>query len=223
MIVVIQCAARKLPTAGHLVSANGQPVDFVAHPEIAPRVSGRACARPDDLRDGGTPWRKVLLEYNENPGDNPLRLYPAYRLYENKTYERLVDHFGASNVHILSAGWGLIRADFLTPSYDITFSPSADPYKRRRKVDHYEDFRLPPEDTGKDIVFLGGKDYLPLFCSLTGTSGGKRTVFFNSREAPQYEGITLKRYETATRTNWRYQCAEAFLDGRVSTYEAKTT
>ena len=61
---------------------------------------------------------------------SPFGLLPAYQLYENSTYNRLVDRFGLSNVYILSAGWGLIPADFLTPHYDITFSASADAYKR---------------------------------------------------------------------------------------------
>lgn len=48
--------------------------------------------------------------------------------------------FGLDNVMILSAGWGLIPAQFLTPRYDITFSASAEPYVRRRKNQAYEDF-----------------------------------------------------------------------------------
>jgi hypothetical protein len=215
MIVVMQCAASKQNDAGRLVTVDGKPVEFVAHPQLGPRRHDRVYARPDDLREDGTSWRRASLEYNENPGENPLRLYPAHMLYENKSYERLVDRFGASNVYILSAGRGLIRAGFLTPSYDITFSSSADDYKRRRKVDHYEDFRLLPDDTRKDVVFFGGKDYLPLFCSLTDASRGRRTVFFNSRQTPQCEGIILRRFETAARTNWHYQCAQEFLEGKI--------
>jgi hypothetical protein len=62
----------------------------------------------------------VLQEYNALPGNNPLGLYPAWRLYENRSYEGLVDRFGVDNLYILSAGWGLISAAFLTPNYDIT-------------------------------------------------------------------------------------------------------
>jgi hypothetical protein len=84
MIVVIQCAASKRPDAGHLIAANGKLVDFVAQPQIAPRDPDRVYARPDDLCEDGISWRQHLLKYNDNPGDNPLRLYPAYQLYENK-------------------------------------------------------------------------------------------------------------------------------------------
>ena len=55
------------------------------------------------------------------------------RLYKNSAYEYLVNQLGEDKVFILSAGWGLIPAPFLTPDYDITFSGNAEAYKRRRK------------------------------------------------------------------------------------------
>src|SRR5262249_22117057 len=141
--------------------------------------------------------------------------FPAYRLYENRAYERLVDRFGLANVYILSAGWGLVGADFLTPHYDITFRASADSYKRRRKTDRYEDFAFLPEGTRDDIVFLGGKDYLPLFCDLTADLHGTKIVFYNSANSPRVNGCALRRFETATRTNWHYECAKALIDGSI--------
>jgi hypothetical protein len=36
MIAVIQCAGRKLPGAGHLLTATGKPVIFVGNPAAAP-------------------------------------------------------------------------------------------------------------------------------------------------------------------------------------------
>jgi hypothetical protein len=215
MIVVIQCAASKRSDAGHLAVAGGKLVDFVANPQLAPRNPDRVYARPDDSWEYGTSWRQLLLKYNKDTSDNPLRLYPAYQLYENKAYGRLVDRFGSKNVYLLSAGWGMIRADFLTPSYDITFSPSADAYKRRRKTDRYDDFRMLPDNTEDDIVFFGGKEYLPLFCLLTDRIRSRKIVFFNSATTPQFSNCTLRRFETATRTNWHYKCANAFLDGMI--------
>ena len=160
-------------------------------------------------------WRDVLLKYNETAKDNPLGLYPAYQLYENRTYGRLVDRFGSQNVYILSAGWGLIRGDFLTPYYDITYSPSAEPYKRRKKTEWYGDFRMMPGNTDEEILFFGGKDYLPLFCSLTKTIKSPKTVFYNSSRIPEATGCALRRFETSTRTNWHYECANAYLDGAI--------
>jgi hypothetical protein len=121
MIVVIQCAARKSRNAGHLVTADGKPVTFVAHPKIASK-DDKVYARPDDDAGEGRSWREVLRAYNRDPRGNLLGLLPAYRLYRNPIYERLVDSVGIDGVYILCAGWGLIRSDFLTPYYDITFS-----------------------------------------------------------------------------------------------------
>jgi hypothetical protein len=215
MIVVIQCAASKRSGVGHLVSGSGKPLIFVAEPQSAPVDPAHAYARPDDPSGAGMSWRQALLQYNEEPRDNPFGLYPAWQLYENKNYERLVDRLGLRKVYILSAGWGLIRADFLTPYYDITFSPSAAGYKRRRKADAYQDFRMLPDKTDEDILFFGGKDYLRLFCSLTAAIRSKKTAFYNSARLPQADGCTLERFETTTRTNWHYECANAFLDGTL--------
>lgn len=164
MIVVIQCAARKAPNAGHLVTADGKPVTFVAHPEIAPRDDG-VYARPDDDAGEGRSWREVLLVYNRESRGNPLALLPAYRLYQNPVYARLVDTLGIESVYILSAGWGLIRSDFLTPYYDITFgnAPNVEPFKRRKKADRYKDSGILPNSTDEEILFFGGRDHVPLF------------------------------------------------------------
>jgi hypothetical protein len=218
MIIVIQCAAGKHEEAGRLQTVSGKPVEFVASPKLAPPDSTRLYARPDDLADPGVSWRQALLNYNSGNNGNPLGLYSAYRLYQNKIYERLAERFGVENVYILSAGWGLIRTDFLTPYYDITFSQSADDYKRRRKPDRYADFCMLPAPAGDDIVFFGGKDYLPLFSALTAAVKTRKIVFYNSGTAPQISGCVLRRFETTTRTNWHYECAKAFFDGvlRVS-------
>ena len=215
MIVVIQCAAKKKPGAGHLCRRDGQPVLFVADPDSAPTTAANAYARPDDTSDTGVSWRAQLVGYNNEPESNPLDLVPAWQLYENRTYARLVDAYGLESVYILSAGWGLIASDFLTPVYDITFSPSADSYKRRRKKDRYDDLHMLPADTTEPIVFFGGKDYVQLFCSLTGSAKGQRFLFYNSANAPDAPGCTLKRFNTTTRTNWHYECASAFINGAI--------
>ena len=98
---------------------------------------------------------------------NPLGLLPAWQLYQNDTYALLHDKYGSNHLYILSAGWGLISADFLTPYYDITFSRSADRYKHRDAKDRYNDFCMLPTDIAEPVVFFGGKSYVPLFCRLT--------------------------------------------------------
>lgn len=215
MIAVISCAARKRALAGRLETPTGQPVTFVAHPREAPAAQDVLFAHPDEVSPDGWPWRETLLKYNINQSDNPLRLLPAWQLYKNPTYERLVRRFGVQSVYILSAGWGMIRSDFLTPYYDITFSATADSYKRRRPKDRYCDFRM-LAGTAEDIVFFGSPEYVPLFCELTADVRGKRIVFYRARRPPDAPGCSLRRFETRTRTNWRYECANAFLAGELA-------
>ncbi len=216
MIVVIQCAATKRPQAGRLRTATGKPVLFVADPQKAPPSADCLYARPDDLSDDGSSWREAVLRYNDTPGTNPLGPLPAFTLYENDIYRRLVEKCGVKNTFILSAGWGLITAAFLTPAYDITFSPSADPYKRRKRTDIYRDFSMLPADAGEPVLFFGGKDYAPLFARLTKSTNVPKAVFYNSAVPPDAPGCLHQRFETTTRTNWHYQCAKAFVEGNIA-------
>jgi hypothetical protein len=146
-----------------------------------------------------------LVDYNNEHNGNYLGLCPAYQLYENKAYEHLFGRFGATKTYILSAGWGLIRADFLTPHYDITFSPSADDYKRRKKSDRYDDFRMLPEDADDEIMFFGGKDYVPLFCALqTGTKDGKWSFIirmYRQKRTPAYSNAMRQQHGQIGITN----------------------
>jgi hypothetical protein len=121
---------------------------------------------------------------------------------------------------------GLIGASFLTPAYDITFSARAKqeaPWKFRRKGDRYEDLCNLPADTAEPVVFFGGKDYLPLFCKLTGGIRSRRTIFYRASKLPERASkppeapdCALQRFPTDTRTNWHYECVKEFLEGGIT-------
>jgi len=215
MIFVIQCAGAKRHDAGCMRQRSGETVLFVGDPVTAPTAPGSVYARPDDLSDDGTTWRDQLLRYNDTPGDNQWNLLPAWRLYRHPVYGRLVKKFGASSVYILSAGWGLIGAEFLTPDYDITFSNSAEPYNRRSPRDRYADFNMLPASSSEPIFFFGGKAYISLFDSLTASHSGRRIVFFNSKNPPEVRDCELRPFIRAKTTNWQYDCANEFVDGKI--------
>jgi hypothetical protein len=211
MIVVIQCAASKRLGAGHLRTQDGRPVSFVARPQLAPPADGLHHAHPDEPSlDDGT-WRDVLLRYNRSPGSNPLGLLRAASLYAHPVYARLEARVGPRSLFILSAGWGLLPASFLTPDYDITFSAQAEPFVRRRRADRYRDFRFLPEASDAPMMFFGGKDYVGLFLRLTDGHRGLRTIWYNASDPPLAPGCDVRRHVTARRTNWHYECAEAWL------------
>ena len=223
MIVVIQCAASKNPCAGRFKMEDGRPIMFVADPKKAPTDNEIVYKRPDDPSDSGLSYREELVKYNCRPGDNPLGLLSAWELYSTPVYAELVDTFCAQNVFILSAGWGLIPAGFLIPDYDITFSNKAkcdNAYKRRRRNDAFMDLSMLPADRTGPIVFLGGKDYVPLFCCLTEGAKSERIIFYryggNSDNPPTAPRCRLLRFETKTRRNWHYECARALIRGDIT-------
>ena len=208
--VVIQCAGSKNPNAGRLRAADGKPVLFIANPAIAPQQSEVEYRHPDDIAPSGGSWRKELVKYNKtylDTGANPRCLLPAWRLYKNSAYEHLVNQLGEDKVFILSAGWGLIPAPFLTPYYNITFAGKG--YKRRYKRDRYDDFLMLPKDASHPIYFLGGKSYVSLFIRLTAEMSAERIIHYvGDYPPPPTPNCRFRRFETNRRTNWHYECAE---------------
>ena len=132
MIAVIQCAARKQHDAGCLRKLDGRKVLFVADPDAAPTGEGRVYARPDDMSDRGKSWRTVVHEYNDDPGDNPYAFLAAWQLYRHPTYKMLADHLGLARLYILSAGWGMISADYLTLARRLAMSSGTITLRRPR-------------------------------------------------------------------------------------------
>lgn len=235
IIVVILCASGKDDSAGCMSAESGgkvREVKFVADPYNAPPDPSVIYKRPDDIAPSGLSWRKELEKYNREHergrSGNPLKLVPAYELYQPQTpykniYRELVEFLGPRNVFILSAGWGLIPADFLTPRYDITFSQAASrekPYTLRQEKDNYlyKDFIKLPEDTSKPVVFLGSKSYIRFFCSLTENIEARKIIFHKSKSESTYprvlQGYELRRYEAMPRM-WYYECAKQLIRGKI--------
>jgi hypothetical protein len=214
--VIIQCAGDK--DGAYLRSSTGDKVGFVAQPRLAPLRPGWKFVRPDDMASSGDTWRAILSDYNAcfvRTADNPDNFNPAWQLYTNPAYRGLAQKFGPDNLYILSAGWGLVRARYLLPNYDITFSNRADPINIRRKGDLFDDARQVPDDVDGPVLFLGGRSYLPFFCNLTRDVRTHRIVYYNSNKQPDAPGCRLIRYETSTRTNWHYECARDLISGRM--------
>jgi len=222
MKIVIRCAKRKRDE-GYWQTKESKPVLFVAHPELNPDVRNfdGLYDFPDAVSDHpNDTWRKLLSDYNKPPTHNPFNLHRAYDLYKPKPpytdlYRGLVTKFGVDNVYILSAGWGLIRSDFFTPQYDITFSNSKDvkPYQKREKEDNkYKDYCMLPKDTTDTIVCLGSNAYIPLFRRLTTHIQSKKVVFYNSCRPPNAPGWFLKHYDTNNQRAWVYECARNIID-----------
>ena len=228
MNIVIQCAASKQP-GGSLKTKGGQTVCFVANPELASRTPDCIYARPDDLCDRAAPGHSWRQDVEENGPKNPLGLLEAYKLYNPtrhpKVYEQLVERFTEKKVFILSAGWGMIRADYPTPTYNITFSSQAKkrkPWVYRASRSEYQDFQQIPVCGNDPIVFVGGRDYLPLFQSLIEQLKRRTIVFAKAGESADKVRKMLPRawevrpFQSENNRTWHYECAEALAYGALS-------
>jgi hypothetical protein len=223
--IVMQCCATKNPSAASF-NVNGRCVRFVAQPARHPRPESGMFVRPDDPMQGTSlSWRQHLTAYNQRT-DNPDGLLPAGELYEPpqcpSLYRQLLDHVGAANFYILSAGWGLIRASFLTPDYDITFAnlDKEDRWKRRTVNDIYQDYRqLAQQDISPDepVYFIGAAAYLSLYRGLTQAIIARKVVYYASAKTDTSDAdYQYIHYNTGGwNTNWQYRCAQDFLADRI--------
>lgn len=198
----------------------------VAKPE--PKVH---YATPDDAEPvTNLTWREYLEDYNKRfrtSGDNPNGLCDAATLSKPAIYQQLCRYVGKSNLYILSAGWGLVRADCLLPKYDITFSLRSEvpPESRRREADFCDDFaQLTQEDiaSSESVYFFGALPYLPAFYYLTSHLHGRIVIYHTPKtedvvKETGYEYIHYPKTGSNGRpvTNWQYECAKDFMAGTL--------
>jgi len=211
--IVIQCAGSKRLDANTLIY-DGVIANFVASAKLAPATELGRFVTPDDaVGESSMTWRELLLTSQGMQSG----LLTAGELYRPRVYRELLASYGSENVFILSAGWGLVRADFRLPKYDITFSSQAEKYKRRKISDTFMDFNQLPD--GPDpVVFFGGKHYRPLLNSLLSSQQRPKIAFFRSERSAKCEildGWEMRPYITSKLTNWHYDAAATFATGHL--------
>lgn len=161
-------------------------------------------------------WRKLIELNNDN--QNFLNLRSAYDLYnkpynEREVYTALFKAF-QDKFYILSAGWGLINAEFKIPSYDITFSQGHNIEREiiRLERDNYDDFNeLSKKESNEDIVFIGSPSYLPSFYKLTKSLTNRRKIIFWKKSGTPAEfpapdkTYCFRQYESNNNIAWHYE------------------
>ena len=221
MKIVIQCAGRKQSNAGRL-SNGDKKVVFVMKPVLAKAIApgGVDYFRPDDQMPGsGKTWIQILEDYNSQKG-NPDELLEAIDLYVPEAYGE-AKQFGndkGAEIFILSAGWGLVRGSFRLPDYDITFS-SAQNVKEYAKREVGENLpglnHIGVASEKEETHFFGGRDYLPLFYSLTEKLCGRKIVHHRNgtvvEERVSYEYSAFTPSKPKQKTNWHYGCLRSFM------------
>lgn len=223
MKVVIQCAGGKQPGAGRLIDDTGITGVFVAQPQFCESTDSRMkpCRPDDESGVAGVTWRDFLESYNERnrrDGSNPCNLLSAAELYTHRVYRALIDAIGVKNLFILSAGWGLVRGDYLLPDYDITFStqPKVPKHAKRsgkttqawHDFNHLEDT---PVNRDTTIHFFGSPEYLKLFYQMSAHVEAKKVIHHKARLVAS-PGYVYCRFDGRARTNWHYIAAAELID-----------
>ncbi len=222
--IVMQCAKSKR-SGGWFRDLDGTVLRFVANPSLAQSIPGTRAVHPDDIAHDGQSWRDFVLAYNARyraTRDNPFGLHAAGHLYTNPAYDSLFR--STAPTYILSACWGLVPTDFLLPNYDVTFSQSqGTPAHALRQGDvGWLDFNMLPRDADDELVFVGGRSYLSAFETLSRNYAGKRIAYHALSDAPVIPGIEIRKFDTATRTNWHYALAHLLISGSPAPSEEET-
>ncbi len=144
--VVMMCSKSKQDNSDLIFDNN--PIAFKA-------ISNRNINqfKPDDkvtLNENYT-WRNFVSD-NQHQAIIPFR---AYELYRNNSYQYLFQAFNR-RMFIISAGWGIINAEFRLPNYDITFSenPDAETLRNDYDPDFHDYNQLIGVTEEDDIVFI---------------------------------------------------------------------
>lgn len=206
-IFVIQGGSRKAPD-GYLRGNAGRRMVFVADPAKAPAVADARYARPDDARPDGRTWRQYLVDYNSREA-NPSNLYRAIDLYAHPVYAHLARQVPVERLYVLSAAWGLVRADFRLPSYEVSLShsPQVPAYARRSGHAAWSDFSALEAGAGDEVIFIGGNSYIPLFDALTSQTPAQRLAYRSAGTGKGSQGLKFRRFDAKGRNNWYYDLA----------------
>lgn len=172
---------------------------------------------PDDLiPNTKINWREYLVNHQ-----NDENLLYAFDLYSRKEYRCLYEKFKKS-LYILSAGWGLVEAEFKLPNYDITFSSTAnETTKRSKEINEepiYNDYKQLNASENEEIIFIGSPNYIPLFIEITKDLTNRKIIYWKNktlkRIAPN-DTFEYRYFNTNINTNWYYELANKITNGII--------
>jgi hypothetical protein len=215
-IPVLCCSSKKNKD---WFSYKGQDIKFVASPQIALKDEFTYYKPDDPIPGENRTWRDLVLNGQNDP---KLDLVPAYELYSRDIYRDLYLEFG-NRFYILSAGWGIIRADFKIPAYDITYStaPKAPKYAKRKDNHGWKDINHLTVDVSakkfkpdSEVILFAGSDYVSPFCAMVQSipyPPYRKTIVYKSekvrRMSEQRPEFHYEFFKTSNNTGWVYEAA----------------
>lgn len=189
---------------------------FDDYPKIKFKATGNTIDEfhPDEkIPNSAISWRVYLEKHQKDKN-----LLMAYKLYSRKEYNCLYERFKTS-LYILSAGWGLVGAEFKLPYYDITFSSKSGSLNKRDKITDFKDFNQLNISDNEDIVFIGTPNYIPLFINLTKNLSNRKIIYWKSKTLKKIkvnDTFHYRYFQTKTNTNWQYELAREIVRGMTT-------
>lgn len=137
-IIILPCTAKKID------------IPFFFGKNFCAKTDGKNIVRPFDKNENGKTWYEVVEENQNSTSD---ALSEAYKLYLPKgdkfLYREVYEIFG-DRLLILSSGWGLVKATYRLPLYEITFNETKADINHRNYIDtNYNDINHLPETLKK--------------------------------------------------------------------------
>lgn len=215
MKIVISCCDSK---NGSLFQHNGAVINFVSQVTGLAQVNGLNVRPDDSIPNESITWRELIAQ-QQIRGDLQL----AYRLYKPSIYSSMYQHY-KNDFFIFSAGWGIVRADFRLPKYNVTFSHNQNvpAYARRRRDDVFNDFnQLEGTEGDERIVLIAGKDYVLPFCQLTEDLPNEKIIIYKSKRLLNNNPYLGKHnfhfihYQTSRSMNWHYEFAKRLINNEI--------
>jgi hypothetical protein len=216
MKIIISCSDQK---NGELLVHKGLKINFVSNKDQSV-ANQELHFHPDDIvPNEEISWRNLINQQKKD-----LHLIPAYELYKRPIYSALFKYFGA-DLFVFSAGWGIIKADYKLPKYNVTFSCSKNIplHARRNSEDKFNDFNhLLGIEENERIVLIAGLDYVLPFCQLTEQLPNEKIIIFKNKKIilnnPFWgnKKFNFVYYHTTRRTNWHYEVAERLIKNEIT-------
>lgn len=209
--IVIQCAGRKTPA--NSLCLNKKPISFVARPS----ENNEHAPWDKTPYDNFETWIDYIRHYNDINVNNPENLAQAGCLYSHPTYTTLINRFGANNVSILSAGWGLVRATDYIPTYNITFSTAQNVPRNSRitpthRAQHLS-VRNAVTEKAEVHLFLTPK-YLAYWSEVNFAQDNTCILHWRAGQSmpANWQGDVVNHDCGNARTNWHYIAAQQFIN-----------
>lgn len=164
---------------------------------------------PYDIVKDNITWYDLV---NQNQNNINEKLLEAYKLYKpnmhNLLYQQLYDIFGERFL-IYSAGWGLIKASYRLPYYNITFNGSSKKDNHRGKKD--SGFR----DMNQGIEILNKYPEAKIYIILSNNYMKNIGKFFEEDSVKNREFVRIENPKTGgSNYTWVYRwCTEHILNG----------